>query len=171
MPRQSQSTRRVAASRRAAYSSRLARLRTTFEHWADARTVPVAAWLLRRTKGRIVRLWHRRALVLTTHGRRSGRDRTVVVQYFPAGNDMIVVAANGGMPTNPGWYFNLASHPEAQVEVDGRTISVRAHELSRREADAFWPRVLDIAPDYARYRRRTTRTIPLIRLVPVDGPT
>jgi len=36
-----------------------------------------------------------------------------------------------------------------------------------------WPRVLAIAPDYARYRERTTRVIPLVRLVPfrADPPS
>ena len=145
------------------------RLAMALEHWMDARSIPLAIWLLRRTKGRAARLWRRRVLVLTTLGRRSGRERTVVVQFFPDGSDMIVVAANAGMPSHPGWYFNLAGHPHATVEVDGRTIKVRAEELSHEQADAFWPHVLAIAPDYTRYRERTTRTIPLLRLVPIPG--
>jgi hypothetical protein len=48
----------------------------------------------------------------------------------------------------------------------GRTLAVRAEQLSTEEAAAFWPRVLQAAPDYARYPRRTSRAIPLMRLVP-----
>lgn len=129
----------------------------------------VGAWLLRRTHGRIVRLWRRRALVLTTIGRRTGKPRTVVVQYFPDGRDFVVVAANSGMPTHPAWYLNLTAHPEARVEVDGRRLAVRATEMHPEEAADWWPRVLAIAPDYARYRQRTGRRIPLLRLIPV-GP-
>lgn len=157
-------------------------LRTRYQHWADARSVRVAAWLLRRTNGRIIRPWHRRVLLLTTRGRRSGLLRTVPLQYFPDDHDMVVVAANGGMPNHPGWYFNLKAHPDADVEIydsvrgpggqrpesGGRKIAVRAQELSAAEAGAFWPRVLEIAPQYARWRKQTDRAIPLLRLIPVQ---
>lgn len=158
------------------------RLRTRFEHWADARSARFAAWLLRRTRGQVLRLWRRRVVLLTTRGRRSGRPRTVPLQYFPDGQDLVVVAANGGMPSHPGWYFNLKAHPDAQVEIfdgvgdpgqrsrgaDERT-AVRARELPAGEAAAFWPRVLQVAPEYARYQERAGRVIPLMRLVPVPG--
>lgn len=145
-------------------------LRTRLEHAVDTHSVRVGAWLLRRTRGRIVRLWRRRALVLTVRGRRSGRPRTVVVQYFPDGEDLVVVAANSGLPTHPAWYLNLTAAGDACAEVEGRTLRVRAEQLSPEEAEVFWPRVLQQAPDYARYRRRTRRVIPLLRLVPVDRP-
>ena len=142
-------------------------LRTRLEHAVDKHSVAIGAWLLRRTKGRIVRLWRRRALVLTVAGRKTGRPRTVVVQYFPDGDDMLVVAANSGLPTHPAWYLNLVAAGEARIEVDGRTLQVRAEPLPREEAEACWPRVLQQAPDYARYRERTDRVIPLVRLSPL----
>lgn len=106
------------------------------------------------------------ALVLTTTGRRSGLARVLPLQFFPAGERMVVVAANSGMPSLPGWYFNLIANPQAQVEVRGRALQVRAEELSADEATAFWPRVLETAPDYARYPRRTSRRIPRSALFP-----
>ena len=142
---------------------------TRLENVIDRHSVRLGAWLLRRTRGRATRLWRRRALVLTTRGRRSGLPRTVVVQYFPDGRDLIVVAANSGMPTDPAWWLNLSADPRATVEVEGRTLSVRAVPMTPEEAAAWWPRVLEAAPDYARYRARTDRPIPLVRLVPVSG--
>ena len=141
---------------------------TRLEHVIDRHSVRLGAWLLRRTRGRLMRLWHRRALVLTTRGRRSGLPRTVVVQYFPDGRDLVVVAANSGMPTHPAWYLNLTADPRATVEVEGRTVPVRAVPMTRDEATAWWPRVLETAPDYARFPERTDRPLPLLRLVPVD---
>jgi hypothetical protein len=41
---------------------------------------------------------------------------------------------------------------------------VRAEILSREEAAAFWPRVVQRLPGYARYLRYTTRSIPMVRL-------
>lgn len=142
-------------------------LRTRIEHAIDTRSVRFGAWLMRRTRGRAAHLWRRQALVLTTRGRRSGQLRTVVVQFFPDGDDLIVVAANSGMPKPPAWYLNLRDQPTARVEVDGRTVAVRAEELSEGEAAAAWLRVLATAPDYARFHSRTDRRIALLRLVPL----
>jgi deazaflavin-dependent oxidoreductase (nitroreductase family) len=144
-------------------------IKTRIEHEVDTRSVGLAAALIRLTKGHVARLWRRQVLLLTTRGRKSGLERTVPLQFFPDGDDMIIVAANSGLPSPPGWYFNLTADPLARVEVGGRTLRVRAEELSAEEAAAFWPRVLQIAPDYARYPRRTSRRIPLIRLVPVGS--
>jgi deazaflavin-dependent oxidoreductase (nitroreductase family) len=139
------------------------------EHEVDTRSVRLAAWLLRATDGRLARLWRRRALVLTTRGRRTGLERTVPLQYFPDGRAMVVVAANSGLDRPPAWYLNLTAHPWATVDVEGTTMRVRAEELSEDDAADFWPRVLAAAPDYERYRRRTSRRLPLLRLVPVAG--
>lgn len=142
------------------------RLRTRVEHEVDTRSVRLGVWLYRLTRGRLPHLWRRRALVLTATGRRSGRPRTVLVQFFPDGSDMVVVAANSGLPTHPAWYLNLKACPEVRVEVEGQAFPARAEELSPAEAASFWPRVLETAPDYAKYRRRTSRVIPLVRLTP-----
>jgi deazaflavin-dependent oxidoreductase (nitroreductase family) len=145
------------------------RLKMRIEHAADTKGARVAAWLIRMARGRIGRLWGRRVLVLTTRGRRTGRQRTVPLQYFPDGHTFVVVAANSGLPAPPGWYFNLIAARRAIVDVEGRRLEVRAEELSDEEASAFWPTVLEVAPDYERYRTRTTRRIPLIRLIPAES--
>jgi deazaflavin-dependent oxidoreductase (nitroreductase family) len=139
---------------------------TRFEHEVDTRSTGFAARLIRFTHGRIARLWRRRVLLLTTVGRKSGKKRTVPLQFFPDGDDMIVAAANSGLGSPPGWYFNLVANPVAVVEVDGRTIRICAREISGEEAASCWQRVLHVAPDYAKYPKRAGRTIPLLRLVP-----
>ena len=48
-------------------------------------------------------------------------------------------------------------------------MAVRAEELAADEADAWWRRILARAPSYARYARAAGgRSIPILRLVPVD---
>jgi deazaflavin-dependent oxidoreductase (nitroreductase family) len=146
------------------------RFLTRLEHLFDTRSERLSIWLVRKTRGAAAwRLYHRRVLVLTTRGRRTGRVRTVVVQWFPDGDDFIVVAANSGMPSPPGWYFNLMATHRAAVEVGGKKLEITAQELSAEEAASFWPRVLEAAPDYARYRSRTHRRIALVRLSPIRG--
>jgi len=131
---------------------------------------PLGVWVMRRTKGGITRPWKVDALLLTTRGRRSGRERTVVVQFFPDGESMIVAAANDGGTAHPGWYFNLKAQPMARVEVMGRTFAVRAEELPADDAAAAWALVLKRDPSYERYARAAgDRTIPVLRLVPIEA--
>jgi deazaflavin-dependent oxidoreductase (nitroreductase family) len=132
---------------------------------------PLGVWVYRRTKGGITAPWKVDALLLTTRGRRSGRERMVVLQFFPDGDAMIVAAANDGGTSHPGWYYNLAAEPAAHVEVMGRTIAVRATELPPDEAAAAWERILRRDPSYERYARAAAgRTIPVLRLDPVTEP-
>ena len=131
---------------------------------------PLGVWVYRRTKGGVTGPWKVDALLLTTRGRKSGRERTVVLQFFPEGDAMIVAAANDGGVSHPGWYFNLAAEPAARVEVMGRTIAVRAEELPPDEAAAAWERILRRDPSYERYARAAgERAIPVLRLVPTSG--
>ncbi|GAB90679.1 hypothetical protein GORHZ_115_00330 [Gordonia rhizosphera NBRC 16068] len=140
-------------------------LRTRIEHEIDTRSVSFGVWLLRRTRGKITRLWHRRAIVLTTTGRRSGRLRNVVVQVFEDAPDLYVVAANSGLPKPPAWYFNLRADPHLTAELDGRPLRLRAELLPEREAAERWQWMLGIAPDYDRYQERLGRVPPIFRLV------
>jgi deazaflavin-dependent oxidoreductase (nitroreductase family) len=133
---------------------------------ADRWLTPLGVALMRRTRGGPARLWNVNALLLTTRGRRSGRPRTVVLQYFPDDGAMVVAATNDGGSSHPGWYFNLRSAPAAEVEIGGRRLPVRAEELSLAEAAAWWERILQVAPDYERYSRAAGRTFPVVRLVP-----
>ena len=124
--------------------------------------------LYRLTGGRIAKLWNVDVLILTTRGRRTGKTRTVLLQFFRDGANMVIVAANSGRSSHPGWFYNLKTTPTVPVQVMERTFQVHAEELSSEEAIAFWPRVLRVAPTYERYLRATKRTIPLVRLVPVE---
>lgn len=143
------------------------RLAFFLERTLDRRLAWVGVALYRLTGGHIARLYGKDVLVLTTHGRRTGRKRTVLLQFFRAGTAMVLVAANSGLPTHPGWFYNLKATPTAQVQVMDRIFAVRAEEIAAKEATAFWPRILQRSPDYARYFKRTSRTIPLIRLIPL----
>lgn len=122
--------------------------------------------LYRLTHGRIAPR-NREMLLLTTRGRKSGREHTVLLQCFPDGANMLVVAANPGGLADPDWLRNLKITPTARVELRERVQWVRAEQLSAEETAAFWPAILQRAPTYRRYLKATHRTIPLVRLVPI----
>lgn len=132
----------------------------------DKRLGGLGVGLYRLTGGRIARKVD--VLILTTQGRRTGKTRTVLLQFFRDGANMVIVAANSGRSSHPGWFYNLKATPTVRVQVRDRILQVRAEELSTEEATAFWPRVLHVAPSYARYQQATSRTIPLVCLIPVE---
>jgi deazaflavin-dependent oxidoreductase (nitroreductase family) len=146
--------------------TRTERLVLAIERGLDRWLSPVGVWVMRRTRGAIAGAWKVDALVLTTRGRRSGRQRTVVLRYFPDGDAMILAAANDGGRSHPGWYFNLCANPKARVEVRGRALPVRAEILPSGDAGDWWRRIVHIQPSYDRFARATNRTIPIVRLVP-----
>jgi len=103
-------------------------------------------------------------LLLTTTGARSGQRRTTPVGYMPDGDRLVIFATRGGLPTNPGWYYNLLAHPEATVEVGTETFEVTAVVLTGEERDRLYARQVERAPVFAEYQAKTTRKIPVIAL-------
>jgi deazaflavin-dependent oxidoreductase (nitroreductase family) len=146
--------------------SRKDRILLVLEREGNRRLRIFGTLLYRLTGGRCTPR-NRAVLLLTTRGRKSGRAHTIILQCFPDDDAMIVVAANSGRPFHPDWFHNLHANPLARVEIMDRAMQVRAEALSDAEAAAFWPRILQRAPGYARYLNATSRAIPLIRLVPI----
>lgn len=130
----------------------------------------LGTFVYRLTRGRVAPST-RDVLLLTTRGRRSGRDHTILIQGFRDGANLVVAGANGGRSEDPDWFLNLEASPSATVELKGRTFTARAEQLSPEERATFWPRILKRAPSYERYLRTANRIIPLVRLVPLEERT
>jgi deazaflavin-dependent oxidoreductase (nitroreductase family) len=144
------------------------RVDLALEYELNKRIRGLGTGLYRLTGGRITRPYNVEVMILTTRGRRSGKEREVLLRFFRDGAHMIVAAANSGRSTHPDWFYNLKANPVARVQVMGRTLQVRAEELSPGEAAALWRHIVQVAPGYARYQTRTTRDIPLLRLIPIE---
>jgi deazaflavin-dependent oxidoreductase (nitroreductase family) len=121
---------------------------------------------LRAGKGQLSgELAGRKLLILTTTGRRSGRQITTVLRYTPLHSRLFVVASMGGAERHPQWYLNLLATPRAQVEVDGETFSVDAVTLEGDERETTFAHAARVVPVYNEYRARTQRQIPVVELV------
>ena len=57
------------------------------------------------------------ALRLTTIGRRSGQERSVIIGYLEDGPDLVSIAINGWDEGHPAWWLNLEAHPDAVVRL------------------------------------------------------
>jgi len=104
--------------------------------------------------------------VLETTGAKSGQVRNAVLGYIEeAPGTWLVIASAVGASRHPAWLHNLAKRPEATVEFgDGRRVDVRAESLEGAELERAWERIAAEAPEYMKYRSKTDRDIPVVRL-------
>src|SRR5213594_1246575 len=107
-------------------------------------------------------------LLLTTTGRRSGKQRTVPLLYLMDGCNVALVASNGGAVRHPTWWFNLQARPEAWVQIKGIRRRVKAEQASAAEKERLWPRLTAMYPGYKRYQEITDRDIPVIILHSIE---
>ena len=109
-------------------------------------------------------------LVLDHVGAKSGAPRTSVVGHVPHGDDVLVVASQGGSPTHPAWFHNLKANPEARIQIGGETRDVRARVAAPEERGRLWPIVTAAYPGFQRYQEQTERVIPIVVLERRDAP-
>ena len=122
--------------------------------------------LLRRVRLMVLRRWFGLPLLLLeTTGRRSGVRRTVTLAYLPDGEDLVVVAANGGAARPPAWWLNLRAAGRGVADLGTARIPVRAVEVHGADRDRLWRRLAVSAP-VEHYRRRAARPLPVVRLRP-----
>lgn len=103
-------------------------------------------------------------LLLTTKGRKSGRDLQLPLIFGRSGDDYVVVASKGGAPEHPAWYLNLAANPDVEVQVKADKFKARAHTADAKERAALWPKMVEIYGPYADYQKKTDRQIPVVVL-------
>ena len=126
------------------------------------------ALVYRATKGKVGgQLVGSPVLLLTTTGRKSGKEHTVPLLYLADGEDLVVVGSNGGTDTHPAWWLNLRATPEARVEIGDRKLRVWAEKADPEEKERLWPRLVAMYPTYQDYQRRTDREIPVVLLKPI----
>jgi deazaflavin-dependent oxidoreductase (nitroreductase family) len=105
-------------------------------------------------------------LWLTTTGRTTGTVRTNGLYYLEDGPNLVVVASNSGLESEPSWWLNLPAHPETTARTGRQVHQVRARQATRDERARLWPRLVELYPDYGAYQARTTREIPVVVLEP-----
>ena len=105
-------------------------------------------------------------LILDHIGAKSGAERSSVIGYVREGEDVLLVASQGGNPKNPAWYFNLKANPDARIQIGSEVRDVRAHVADPDERAKLWPVVSTAYPVFQRYQDQTERVIPILVLEP-----
>ena len=105
-------------------------------------------------------------LLLTHTGRKSGKFHTTPLQYMRDGDDLIVVASNGGNTNHPAWWYNVKAKPQVTAQTGKRVQTVTAATASEEEKARLWPLLVKAYAGYQEYEDETERTIPVVILKP-----
>ncbi len=106
-------------------------------------------------------------LLLTTTGRKSGQARTLPVMYVDTAQGYAVVASYAGSDRHPAWYLNLTAHPDVDIQVRSTRTAAKAETVPEGNHYAdIWQRAVEMYPDFALYKERTERHIPIVELIP-----
>ena len=105
-------------------------------------------------------------LLLTTTGRKTGRNHTVPLGYMEDGPNYLIVGSYGGAVRDPAWILNLDNNPAATIQIKRRRIPVLAERPSPDERTRLWTNLVESNPVFGVYQGRTSREIPLMVLRP-----
>ncbi|MEU6844044.1 nitroreductase family deazaflavin-dependent oxidoreductase [Streptomyces sp. NPDC046716] len=108
-------------------------------------------------------------LLLDYQGRKSGQWRRTVLIHGRDGEDLLIVASYGGADEHPLWYLNLVANPDVRLRVGTERFTARAETLSPEDKARVWDSLVELFPRYAEYQKKTSRDIPVVRLVRTDG--
>jgi deazaflavin-dependent oxidoreductase (nitroreductase family) len=137
-----------------------------FMRWVTKLNVAV----FRMSKGRLMNkfIGGYPVCIVTTRGAKTGKTRRIALIHLPHGDNKLVVASQGGMPSHPVWYYNVRAHPEIQIMVGGEEKTYRARQVDDEEKASLWPHLLSLYPDFDEYQARTDRNIPVFYCEPVS---
>ena len=111
-------------------------------------------------------------MCLTTIGRRSGQERSVILGYFDDGPNLVTMAMNGWADAEPAWWLNLQAQPDVSVDLVGGRRAVRGRAAEGEERSRLWARWSEIDTNldgYAALRTGETAVVILEPSPDLDG--
>lgn len=109
------------------------------------------------------------AMHLTTIGRRTGRQRSVIIAYLEDGPNVTGLAMNGWDDGHPAWWLNLEANPEAVIRLPHQQPRrVRARLATGDERDRLWQGWLAIEPEDEAFAAGRTVETPVVVFEPTD---
>jgi deazaflavin-dependent oxidoreductase (nitroreductase family) len=107
------------------------------------------------------------AMRLTTIGRISGQERSVIIGYLEDGPNLVAIAMNGWDEGQPAWWRNLEAHPDAVIQLTHeQPRSVHARPTTGEERDRLWQRWIAVDPRLDAYAAGRSTETPVIVLEP-----
>jgi deazaflavin-dependent oxidoreductase (nitroreductase family) len=104
---------------------------------------------------------------LTTTGRRSGEQRSVMIGYFEDGPNLVTMAMNGWAEAEPAWWLNLQANPQATVDLPAGRRRVEGRAAEGEERARLWDRWREIDKKLDSYAARRPRETAVVILEPL----
>ena len=109
-------------------------------------------------------------LLLTTTGRKTGKQRTTPLGYFKdQEGGYVIIGSNAGFDTHPAWFHNLKNQPHVTIQIKNKELEVNAEIASPEKRNLLWSQLVKLAPFYGGYEKKTKREIPIVILRPVQA--
>ena len=108
-------------------------------------------------------------IILTTKGVKSGKIRKSPLMRVEYDGRYAAVASLGGAPKHPVWYYNLTANPHVELQDGPVKKDYQAREVHGDEYAVWFERAAAAWPDYSEYQKKTTRTMPIFVLTPLDA--
>jgi deazaflavin-dependent oxidoreductase (nitroreductase family) len=118
------------------YIAQLGKVDKFFVRWFSFSPV---AWSINRKNGLTNTL---SPLILTTTGRKSGKQIDVVLPYYRDGENYAVIGSMAGQPKHPHWALNLMADPLCEIFVKGRKHKMRVHIAEGEERRRIWDKAV-----------------------------
>jgi len=103
---------------------------------------------------------------LTTIGRRSGQERSVMPGYFEDGPNLVTMAMNGWDEGEPLWWLNLVAEPNAEAETVDGSLLVTGRAAHGDERERLWNRWRQIDKNLDAYAGRRSGETAVVVLEP-----
>jgi F420H(2)-dependent quinone reductase len=102
-------------------------------------------------------------VVIVTHsGNKTGAIRKTPLMRVKDGDRYVLVASQGGAPTDPVWVHNLRANPQVELRDETVVRPMKVREVKdAAERNRLWSLAVAAYPPYADYQARTTRQIPV----------
>jgi F420H(2)-dependent quinone reductase len=100
-------------------------------------------------------------IVVTMHGKQSGKIRKNALMRVEHDGDYALVASKGGAPEHPVWFHNLVADPHVMIQDGPAPVDMTVRLVTGAERAQWWERAVRAYPPYADYQEKTDREIPV----------
>ena len=101
-------------------------------------------------------------LLLSTRGRKTGKNRKTPLLYIKIGETYYSAASYGGNDSHPDWYLNIVDDSDVELLVEQKWVKAIAKIEVGASRSYAWTKLTDNYPGFENYQKKTSRLIPVV---------
>ncbi|GCE14925.1 nitroreductase/quinone reductase family protein [Tengunoibacter tsumagoiensis] len=120
--------------------------------------------LYRLSQGRIGGHSHQNPVLLLSTQQENNKMHTVPLLFFPKGDQLLIVASNGGSDLPPQWYRNLQRNQQVILHIGSTSQKALATVADQDLHAELWPWLIERYAGLEAYQKKTPRQLAIILL-------